>query len=180
MVPNQFGTSGQMVPRIFRLSRGTGCGDLEIRGPNWLGTICPAGPNFWGPFVHGDRIWWGPFVQWDQFYGDRLSRGTGSGGPEVRGSNGFGTKSVAAFNLILIWPHCGPHRVPAFHNITRQMSRLETFYGAKPLFCQFGGEKLVWLDFSCLLKSRVVSQIVPWWTCIFDTYYNTYLIGFVK
>ena len=28
--------------------------------------------------------------------GDRLSRGTESGGPEVRGSNGFGTKCVAA------------------------------------------------------------------------------------
>ena len=37
MVPNQFGPPGQMVPSIFRLSRGTGCGDLEIRGPNWLG-----------------------------------------------------------------------------------------------------------------------------------------------
>ena len=45
----------------------------------------------WGPFVYGDRIWWGRFVQ-----GDRLSRVSGSGGPEIRGSNGFGTKCVAA------------------------------------------------------------------------------------
>ena len=56
MVPKQFGPPGQMVPRIFCLSRGTGCDDLEIWGPNWLGTICPGGPNFWGPFVHGDQI----------------------------------------------------------------------------------------------------------------------------
>ena len=48
----------------------------------------------------------------------------------------------------------GPHNV--LHSIIRrQMSRLETFYGAKPLFCQFE-EKLVWLDFSAH-KSRVVS-----------------------
>ena len=62
MVPNQFGPSRQMVPRIFRLSRETGCWDPEILGLNWLGTICPGGPNFWRPFVHGDRIGWGPFV----------------------------------------------------------------------------------------------------------------------
>ena len=67
-----------MVPRIFHLSRGTGCGDLEIRGPNWL-----------GPFVQGDQIFGdhlsrgtefdGDLVQGDRFYGYRLSRGTGSG-----------------------------------------------------------------------------------------------------
>ena len=107
MVPNQFGPPGQMVPRIFCLSRGTGCDDLEIWGPNWLGTICPGGPNFWGPFVQGDQIWWGPFVQGDQIgwgpfvhgdriLGDHLSMGTESGGPEVWGPNGFGTKWVAA------------------------------------------------------------------------------------
>ena len=55
----------------------------------------------WGPFVQvdhilGDRIRWGPLVQGDQFYEDHLSRGTESGGPEVRGSNGFRTKCVAA------------------------------------------------------------------------------------
>ena len=48
-VPNQFGTPGQMVLRIFRLSMETGCGDLEIRGPNWFGTICLGRPNFGGP-----------------------------------------------------------------------------------------------------------------------------------
>ena len=66
-----------MVPKIFLLSRGTGCGDLEIRGP---------------------------FVQGDQILGGHLSRGINfmgivcpeSGGPEVRGSNEFGTKCVAA------------------------------------------------------------------------------------
>ena len=54
-------------------------------GTKLVGTTCPRGPNFGGPFVHGDQIGW-----------DHLSRGTGSGGPEVRGSNGFGTKCVAA------------------------------------------------------------------------------------
>ena len=95
-----------MVPRIFHLSRGAGCRNPIIRGPNWLGTICPGGPNFWGPFVHGDRICWGPFVQGDQFYGDRLSRGTGSWGPEVRGSNGLRTKCIEAFSfwyMILVY-----------------------------------------------------------------------------
>ena len=38
-------------------------------------------------------------MQGDQFYGDRLSSGTVSPGPEVRGSNGFGTKCVAASDL---------------------------------------------------------------------------------
>ena len=75
MVPNQFGSPGQMVPRIFHLSRGTGCGDPQIWRPNWLGTICTGGPTFWEPFLHGDRIWWGLLV---------------------RGSNGFGTKCIAA------------------------------------------------------------------------------------
>ena len=69
IVHNQFGPSRQMVPRIFRLSRGTGCGDPEIRGPNWLGTIFPG----------------------EQIFRDHLSIGT-----EVQGSNGFGTKCVAA------------------------------------------------------------------------------------
>ena len=70
MVPNQFGPHGQMVPRIFLLSRGTSCDDLEV----W------------------DQIGWGPFVHGDQIFGDHLSMGTGSEGPEVWGSNGFGTK----------------------------------------------------------------------------------------
>ena len=45
---------GQMAPRIFCLSRGTGCGDLE----------------------YGDQIGLGPFVQGNQIFGDHLSSGT--------------------------------------------------------------------------------------------------------
>ena len=111
MVPNQFGPPGQMVPRIFCLSRGTSCDDLEIWGPNWLGTICPGGPNFGGPFVQGDQIGWGPFVQGDQIVwgpvvhgdrilGDHLSMGTGSGGREIRVSNQVGTKCIAALENV--------------------------------------------------------------------------------
>ena len=114
-VPNQFSPHGQMVPMILvhmdkwsqtnlvpldkwslnilfvqgdRLSGNTRTkldGDHLSRGTKFFGTICP-----W------DRICWGPFVQGDQFYGDCLSRGTGSWGPEVRGPNGFETKWVAA------------------------------------------------------------------------------------
>ena len=90
----------QMVHRIFRLSRGTGCGDQEIQGLNLLGTIWPRGPNFWGPFFHGNRICWGPFVQRDQFYRDRWSRETVRQGLEVRGSNGFRTKCIAAGEML--------------------------------------------------------------------------------
>ena len=74
MVPIQFGPPGQMVLTTFCLSRGTERGDPK----------------------YGDQIGWGPFVQGDQFYEDRLSRGTGSGGPEIWGSSGFGTKWFAA------------------------------------------------------------------------------------
>ena len=98
--PQKFGPYGKMVPRIFHLYTGTGFGDPGIWGPHWLGTICPLGPNFWGPLVHGDRLWWGLFVEGDQFYGDHLSRGTESRGLEVRGSNGFGTKCIAAFETV--------------------------------------------------------------------------------
>ena len=83
MFPNQFGPPGQMIPRMFRLSRGTGCKDPELRELNCLETFCPWGPNLWGPFVHRDRICCGPFVQEHKFYRDCLSRGTGSGVPEV-------------------------------------------------------------------------------------------------
>ena len=50
-VPNQFSPDGQMVPKNSvpmdkwsptNLSRGTGSEDPEIRGPNWLWTICPG------------------------------------------------------------------------------------------------------------------------------------------
>ena len=71
-----------MVPRIFRLSRRAGCGDLEKQGLNWLGTICPWGSNFGGPFVPEDQICWGLFVQGDHFYGDLLSRGQEVGDQE--------------------------------------------------------------------------------------------------
>ena len=58
---------------------------MEIWEPKWLGTICPRETNFWGPFVHET-----------EFVRDNLSRGTGILGPEVWGSNGFGTKCVPA------------------------------------------------------------------------------------
>ena len=80
---------------LFCLSRGTGCDDLEIWGPNWLGTICPWGPNwletvcpggpnwlgticprgpdFWRPFVHGNSKWGtrSPGIKWVR---DQMSR----------------------------------------------------------------------------------------------------------
>ena len=71
--------------------------------------VCPGGQtvDIW---KYGDKIGWGPFVQEVQIFGDHLSMGTefdgdclsrginfmvticpgGSGGPEVRGSNGSG------------------------------------------------------------------------------------------
>ena len=90
MVTHQFVPHGQMVPRIFHLSKGTGTelvgdhlskgtgtelvGDhLCPGGPTLLGTICPGGYILWGLFVQGNRKW-----------------GTGNGGSEVRGSNELG------------------------------------------------------------------------------------------
>ena len=72
-------------------------------------SVCPGGQSvmIW---IYGDQIGWGPFVQGDQIFGticpggqklivqgdqffsDHLSMGTESGGPEVWGSIGFGTK----------------------------------------------------------------------------------------
>ena len=87
LVPNQFGppgqmvpSPGQMVPRIFWLSRGTGCRDPEIRGTKlvedhlskgtkFLETICLWGPNLIGTICPGGSILSG-----------LLSRGTGSSG----------------------------------------------------------------------------------------------------
>ena len=46
-------------------------------------SICPGGQAV-GIRKYGDRIGWGPFVQEDQFYGDRLSRGTGSGDQGIK------------------------------------------------------------------------------------------------
>ena len=94
--PPKFGLHGQMVPRIFHLYRVTGCIGLKIQGPNWLGNICPAGPNWLG--LLGTFC---PFVQVDWFYGDCLSRRTGSRGPEVWRSNGFGTKCATADQMLI-------------------------------------------------------------------------------
>ena len=81
-VPNQFGPPGEMIPRIFHLSRGTGCGDPEIGGlldqgnlilgdhcpwgPNLIRTICPGGSILCWFFVQGDRKWWSrnPGIKW--------------------------------------------------------------------------------------------------------------------
>ena len=74
-----------------------------------------------GIWKNGDQSSWGPFVQGNQTLGDHLSMGTKFdldhlsggfnfmviacpggqevGGPEVRGSNGFRTKCVAAHNF---------------------------------------------------------------------------------
>ena len=65
-------------------------GDRLSMGTDLDGDRLSSGTNFLGPIVQGDRKW-----------GDLLSigtkcLGTGCGGPEVRGSNGFGTKCVAA------------------------------------------------------------------------------------
>ena len=81
MVPIQFGPTGQMVPRIFSLSRGTSCDDLRM-GTKFVGDHLSRGTK-----MVGDRLSRGT-----KLFGDQLSMGTKSGGPEVRGSNGFGTK----------------------------------------------------------------------------------------
>ena len=86
-----------MVPRIFHLSWGTGCGDPKIWRPNWLGIICSGGPNVWRPnlmgtICPGGSILWGLIVQGNEWL-------------EVGGSSGFGTKCVAAkrfFNYLVI------------------------------------------------------------------------------
>ena len=93
-VPNKFSPHGQMVPqnsvpmdkwsttnlvplenvpKIFHLSRGTCCGDPEMRGPNWESFV-QGGPNFFG-----DHLSIGT-----KYDGDYLSRGKESGGPEVQ------------------------------------------------------------------------------------------------
>ena len=96
MVPNQFGL-------LYKWS-------LEY-------SVCPRGQAV-GIQKSGDQMGWGPFVRRNQIVrdhltmgtkfdgdvcpggstvGDRLSRGSGSEwGPEVLGSNGLGTKYVAA------------------------------------------------------------------------------------
>ena len=70
-------------------------GDQIGWGPNWLGT------KLLGTKLVGDQILGDHFSMGTKFDGDRCwSRGTGSGGPEVRGSNRFRTKCVAAHNLL--------------------------------------------------------------------------------
>ena len=194
MVPSQFGPHGQMVPKnsvpldkwsptnlvpldkwSLEYSVCLGCGDLEIRGPNWLGTICPGGPNFGGPFVHGDRIWWGPwFVQGDRFYGDLLSRGTGSGGLEVRGSNLFGTKCVAA-----LWmDNC--RRSYDFFLLANLVVKIHIFHGnikissiQNLIYIDSIFIALVWLDLgiSFLSKYRVVPK-PAYIDAVFDPNWN--------
>ena len=52
----QFGPPGQMVLRIFRLTRGKGCGHPGIRGPNWLGTFCSVFITFLSTDEFGDFV----------------------------------------------------------------------------------------------------------------------------
>ena len=88
--PNQFG------PLEYFICPGRQAVGIQNYG-DWIG---------WGPFLQADKIFgtfcpWGlnllgSFVQGDRFYGDGLSRGTGSEGLKVHGSNGFETKCVAA------------------------------------------------------------------------------------
>ena len=80
---------------LFCLSRGTGIDDLEIWGPNWLGTICPGRPIFWGPFVQGDHLFMGTKFVWDH-----LSKGINfmgiicPGGQEVEDQMGMGPNAL--------------------------------------------------------------------------------------
>ena len=102
LVPNAYGprTFGppQLVPQDKQLPTISVKLSLEY-------FVCP-GVQAVGILKYGDHFYkgticpWGPFIQGDQFYGDRLSRGTGSGKPEVQGSNGFGTSCVAAHFLM--------------------------------------------------------------------------------
>ena len=66
MVPNQFGSPGQIVARIFYFSRGQAVGirkygDLIGWGPfvlgdQYFGTICPWGTNLMGTVCQGGSI----------------------------------------------------------------------------------------------------------------------------
>ena len=105
-VPNQFGPHGQMVPKnLVPMDKLSPTNLVPLDKWSLEYSVCPGRQAIgirkyrdrigWGPFVHGDWICWGPFVQGDQFYGDHLSRGTENRGPEVHGSNGFGTKCIA-------------------------------------------------------------------------------------
>ena len=65
--------------------------DHLSRGTKSLGTICPGGPYLMGTVCPAGG----------SIFRDRCSRGTGSGRPEVRELNGFGTKCIAAFRCRL-------------------------------------------------------------------------------
>jgi hypothetical protein len=95
-VPNQFGPHGQMFHKdLVPMDKWSPSNLVSLDKWSLEYSICPGGQAV-GIRKYGDRIGWGPFVQEDQFYGDRLSTGTGSRGLKVRGSNGFGTKCIAA------------------------------------------------------------------------------------
>ena len=125
MVPNQFSPIGQMFPnnlvpmdkwsptnlvswtngpKIFLLSRGTGCVVPEIRdqidwgpfvqgdqicgdhlsmGNKFVGTICPWGPNLMGTVCPGGPNWLGTICPW----------GPNFWGPFVHGDRKWGTGS---------------------------------------------------------------------------------------
>ena len=88
----KFGTPGQMVLRIFCLSRGYrlwGSGNTGTKlvgdhlswgtkfweticpwGPNLMGIVCPGGPNWLGTICPWGQNFWGPFV-----HGNRIGWG---------------------------------------------------------------------------------------------------------
>ena len=81
-----------MVPKIFCLSMGTGCDDLEIWGPNWLGDHLSRGTKFdWdclsrGTKLVGDHLsmgtkFLGTICPWGQEVGDRKSGDQMGSGP---------------------------------------------------------------------------------------------------
>ena len=59
---------------------GTGCGDPEIQGPKWLGTICPRGPNLLGVNFMGIVCPGGQEVG-DQKSGDQMGSGPNASQP---------------------------------------------------------------------------------------------------
>ena len=70
-------------------------GDHLSRGTKLLGTICPGGPNLMGTVCPWESILLRSFVQ-----------GDGKGG-----SNGFGTKCVAAMQSSALQLSCSPEKV---------------------------------------------------------------------
>ena len=156
MVPNQFSPHGQMVPKnsvpvdkwsptnlvpmdkwsleySFRPG-GQACGSRNT-GTKFLGTICPDGPNIWGSFVQGDRICWGP---------------------EVRGSNGYGTKCVAAG--CCCWPESRMETKwsrPYHRKVDRPSRLCGSLFQLFRVFCK---TKLMMKSHSRLKKTRSGTQ----------------------